>query len=64
MSRYVELVGELKKLSEEAKEEAQWIDPSHALQRVAALEHIVLGLVWLSAQTLKELAKRDGIDVT
>jgi hypothetical protein len=63
MSRYVELVGELKKLSEEAKEEAHQIDPSHALQRVAALEHIVLGLVCLNAQTLKELAKRDGVDV-
>jgi hypothetical protein len=63
MSKYVELVGELKKLSEEADEEAQRIDPFHALQRVVALEHIVLGLVWLNAQTLKELAKRDGTDV-
>lgn len=63
MSRYAELVAELKKLGEHANEDAQHIDPSHALQRVAALERTVLGLMWLNAQTLKELAKRDGVDV-
>ena len=63
MSRYAELVDELKKLGELANEDAERTDPSHALQRVAVLERVVRVLMWLSAQTLKELAKRDGVDV-
>ena len=63
MSRYAELVSELKKLGNLATEDAQDIDPSHALQRVACLERIVAGLMWLNGQMLKELAKRDGVDV-
>lgn len=63
MSRYAELVAELRKLGELANEDAEHIDPPHALQRVAALERTVRGLMWLNAQMLKEMARRDGVDV-
>lgn len=63
MSRYAELSAEMKRLGERANEDVQHLDASHPLQRVAALERVVLGLMWLNAQMLKELAKRDGVDV-
>ena len=60
MSRYADLFAYLRKIARETDDEH--VDPSHALQRVAVLERLVSGLIWLNAQTLKELAKRDGVE--
>jgi hypothetical protein len=63
VSRYAALIDEMRKIGREATDEGERIDPSHALQRVAVLERVVAGQMWLIAQILKELAKRDGVDV-
>lgn len=60
MNRYSEPIQELKKIGYEADADAERIDPSHSLQRVARLEQVVNGLMWLNAQMPKELERRDG----
>lgn len=55
VTRYAELSAELKKLCEQANEMNYSVDPTHALDRVVALEKLVASLIWLNAQMLKQL---------
>lgn len=59
-SKYSELLEELRKIGHEAQADAERIDPSNSLHRVARLEHVANGLMWINAQMLKELERRDG----
>jgi hypothetical protein len=62
-SRFSQLADEMRKIAREHDEQAAVLDPSHALQQCARIDGVVRGLLWLNFQMLKELAKRDGIEV-
>jgi hypothetical protein len=64
MSRFWELLTETRRVAKEADDMSTRIDPYHALERCKRLENMIDGILWLHGQTLKELARRDGIDVS
>lgn len=62
--RFYELARELVKIVDEAQEDAQQIDATNIFHRLEHGESMISALIWLNAQLLKELAARDGFDVT
>jgi hypothetical protein len=59
VSRYQELLDEMQRIAKEYGDAGWKIDQSHPLQRVSHLEALVHDMAWVTAQTLKELQKRE-----
>ncbi len=61
MSRYQQLMEDLREAGKAHDQAVQNIDPYHALARVDNLELSTAQLAWIVMQLLKELARRDEI---
>lgn len=59
-SRFAELVEELKRAIKEHDDAHSDMDPTHAMHHIQQLHEIARLLIWLNAQTLMELARRDA----
>ena len=59
MSKYKELLEDMQTIVKDQDKMTDSIDPSHPVQRVAALEVLVSKLVWVLNQTLRELAVKE-----